>query len=349
MPRRDPVLTRRSILTGLAVGGGVAAGVALAGGFGRESQPGRPALGEDTPRPRPYMPPEGAVDVPPPRREFYLDAAESDGQTFGDLFLPASANPHLPIVVLVHGGGWEDDLGHEYMENFARDLASFDVAVWNIEYRRVGSGGGWPTTVADVCHAIDHLRHLSVGMSGRLDLGRVAVAGHSSGGHLALWAAGRRALPENLPGAKPQVPVVGCVSMAGVADLLRAEATGDRYVAALLGGSPSDKHQRYVDASPIEHLPTGIPVLCMHGSDDRVVLPEQSEDYVRRAQAAGDPARLEIVEGRHDPWGDVKGPAWQSARGTLLEMVGKSVQGAAPAPAPSSGPAPAPSPGAPTP
>ena len=28
-------------------------------------------------------------------------------------------------------------------------------AVWNIEYRRVGNGGGWPDTFADVAAAID--------------------------------------------------------------------------------------------------------------------------------------------------------------------------------------------------
>ena len=46
------------------------------------------------------------------------------------------------MVVLIHGGGWKDSLGLAYMENQARDLASFDVAVWNIEYRP-GRLGRW--------------------------------------------------------------------------------------------------------------------------------------------------------------------------------------------------------------
>lgn len=325
MPRRAPaVVSRRTMLTGLAVGGGMAAGYVISGAFEDSPDSRRETLAEDTPLRRQYSPPEGTVDVPPPRRVFYSEASRSEGQTFGDLYLPASANPALPVVVLVHGGGWEDDLGLAYMENASRDLASFDVAVWNIEYRRVGSGGGWPTTVSDVCDAVDHLAALSAGMRGRLDLASVVVCGHSAGGHLALYVAGRSALPPELPGSRPAVPVSGCVSLAGVSDLELAERAGDRYVPGLLGGRPNEKPERYRQASPISHLPTGVPVLCSHGADDPVVLPEQSERYVAAAVRAGDRARLEIVPGQHDPWGDIKGSAWQGVRTEILRMLGRS-------------------------
>lgn len=326
MPRYRTDRTRRSVLTGLAAGLGGAAGWALTSTLGDRADDGTDAhdaagQSSESVATRPYRPPEGTVPVREPRRFFYDEPGDTDGQTFGDLYLPESANPALPVVVLIHGGGWRDSLGLAYMENQARDLASFDVAVWNIEYRRVDSGGGWPITVADVCAAVDHLTEISARLDDRLNLRRVVVAGHSSGGHLALWIAGRERLPSSLPGSRPAVPVAGCVSLAGVADLLMAERAGDRYVNDLLGGRPEKRRQRYVDASPVTHLPTGVPVVCIHGRDDKVVRPEQSESYVRTARQAGDPARVTLVPGGHDPWGDITGDVWHDTRDTLLAMA----------------------------
>ncbi|KAA0918631.1 alpha/beta hydrolase [Dietzia sp. ANT_WB102] len=320
--RARPDLSRRALLVGMSAGLGGAAGWALTCALRvDDDDQGDAGQRADSVASRPYSPPEGAVPVREPRRFDYADPGDTDGQTFGDLYLPDSANPALPVVVLIHGGGWKDSLGRTYMDNQARDLASFDVAVWNIEYRRVDSGGGWPTTVADACDAVDYLAEISPQVENRLDLRRVVVAGHSAGGHLALWVAGRARLPSSLPGSRPAVPVSGCVSLAGVADLLMAERAGDRYVPSLLGGRPDSRRQRYVDASPVTHLPAGVPVVCIHGRDDKVVRPEQSESYVRAARRAGDPARVSLVPGGHDPWGDITGTVWHDTRDTLLTMA----------------------------
>ena len=69
------------------------------------------------------------------------------------------------------------------------------IATWNIEYRRLGeTGSGWPGTYLDVGRAVDHVR--AIAGEHHLDLGRVAVVGHSAGGHLAMWTAARRRLTE---------------------------------------------------------------------------------------------------------------------------------------------------------
>src|SRR5699024_4902357 len=85
--------------------------------------------------------------------------AADPGQNWADLYLPAGAQEvdSIPLAVLIHGGAWQDQLGADIFDPLARELASRGMAVYNIEYRRVGSGGGWPVTFRDVADALDHV------------------------------------------------------------------------------------------------------------------------------------------------------------------------------------------------
>ena len=138
------------------------------------------------------------------------------------------------------------------MEPLAADLVGRGYAAWNIEYRRVGQpGGGWPGTLEDVAAAIDKLADVAAtGVD--LDLSRVSVVGHSAGGHLALWAAGRGALDPGAPGAEPVVEVAAAVGLAPVTNLRMgaAERVGNGAVLDFLGGSPEEFPERYAVAEP---------------------------------------------------------------------------------------------------
>src|SRR4051794_8801364 len=122
----------------------------------------------------------------------------SDPNQFGDLWVPAGKGP-FPVVVLIHGGCWQAALpGTILMDYMAADLRAKGVAVWNLEYRRLGqAGGGYPGTFLDVAAGVDKLRNLAKARN--LDLSRVVVAGHSAGGHLTAWTAGRGRLPRTSP------------------------------------------------------------------------------------------------------------------------------------------------------
>ncbi len=109
--------------------------------------------------------------------------------------------------MLIHGGFWKAEYDLTLMDALAEDLVARGWAAWNIEFRRLGNGGGVPETLDDVSAAIDHLATLDV------DRSRVVAIGHSAGGQLAAWAATR----EN-----PRVALTGVVSQAGVLDLQRA-------------------------------------------------------------------------------------------------------------------------------
>ena len=112
-----------------------------------------------------------------------------DPSQFVDLVVPAGDGA-APVVVLLHGGFWSAQYGLDLMVPLAQDLQARGYATANVEYRRVGNGGGFPTTFDDVAAAVDALADVVDVPTGRaLDLDRVAVVGHSAGGWLArAWA-----------------------------------------------------------------------------------------------------------------------------------------------------------------
>jgi len=187
---------------------------------------------------------------------------------FGELYVPGSPGPH-PTVILIHGGYWRARYKLDLMDGLAEDLAGRGIAAWNIEYRRVGDvGGGWPATLNDVLRATQFIEQIA--RSYAIDLDRVAVAGHSAGGHLALWAA-----------AQDKTPFCRAISLAGVTDLKRAFELhlGAGATEQFLGGAPDEVPDRYGATSPIELLPIRAPQLLIHGTSDDVVPIELSDRF----------------------------------------------------------------------
>ncbi|HVL85845.1 MAG TPA: alpha/beta fold hydrolase [Pseudonocardia sp.] len=265
--------------------------------------------------------PRPAPGVTGPRRLGY----GPDGSMFGELSLPAGDGP-VPVVVVVHGGFWRRAYGLELGRPLAVDLANRGYAAWNVEYRRVGAGGGWPTTFDDAAAAVDLLAGAAQeAAGGRLDLDRVVAVGHSAGGHLAAWLAARPGLPAGAPGASPRVRLRGAVAQAGVLDLVDAVAggVGGSAVADLVGGRPEQVPERYELASPAARVPLGVPVVCVHGTADGNVPLRQSERYVAAARAAGDDAVLVALPGvDHFAVIDPDDDAWRVCRDAAVRLLG---------------------------
>lgn len=206
----------------------------------------------------------------------------------------ASLNGPRPAAVLLHGGFWRRRYGRELEGGIARDLAARGWAVWNVEYRRIGDGGGWPETLEDVAAAIDALADAPADV----DLERVVAIGHSAGGQLAVWAAARPGLPAGAPGAGPQVRITAAVAQAGALDLheLSRLRTSNAAVHELLDGTPAEVPQRYELASPLRRLPTGVPLLVVHGGRDGDVPVHVSREFAAAAVAAGDDCEIVVVD-----------------------------------------------------
>lgn len=249
-----------------------------------------------------------------------------DPSQWGELFLPGlpAGAKHQGVVVVIHGGYWRSQYGAELGEPLAMDLAAHGMAAWNLEYRRAGNGGGWPGTFQDVLAGIDKLRALAEPHS--LDLGKVVALGHSAGGHLAVWAAGR----ERLRGLGPEdglqmendgVRLTGVVSQSGVLNLAEAERLNlsDGAVRNLLGGPSSDFPGRHRIADPVAALPLDVPVFAVHATEDVDVPLSMSTTYADASRSGPVPAELVMVPGDHFALIDVGAEAYVTCR----DLVGR--------------------------
>jgi acetyl esterase/lipase len=237
----------------------------------------------------------------------------ADPQQFGELRRPAGTAP-CPVVVAVHGGFWQSQYDLGLMVPVCEALTKEGLATWNVEYRRLGDpGGGWPNTFLDVGAAADHLRALAPQHG--LELRHTLTLGHSAGGQLALWLAGRRWIREGELAKPRPLKLRGAVSLAGVVDLVRAYDIGFQGVGSLMGGSPVEVPQRYDTGSPAALLPLGIPQLLIHGTADAVVPEQLSVEYQREAKARGDEVRLESLQNvGHFELIDPTSAAWPRVR-----------------------------------
>ncbi len=244
---------------------------------------------------------------------------------FGELWLPAGKGPH-PVVVMIHGGCWLASLpGVELMAYAADDLRQRGLAVWNVDYRRIGeTGGGYPGTFEDIASAVDALRTL--GKTYALDLRNVVAVGHSAGGHLAMWAAARPRLAASsrLRGEHP-LPVKAVVSLAGILDLAAyrdrgpAACGGPRVIEMLVGAAARDPRVMFADTSPREMLPAGVPQTIISGALDPIVPAIFGRDYAVAASAAGDRVKEITIEGAgHFELIDPQSNAFESIRSAIL-------------------------------
>jgi acetyl esterase/lipase len=211
-----------------------------------------------------------------------------------DLWRPAGTDP-VPVVLMVHGGCWQTSIANRrLMDWVAADLRAEGIAVWNIDYRGVDrAGGGYPGTFLDVAAAADSLRDHAEAHA--LDLTRLVAVGHSAGGHLALWLAGRHRLPDASPLHTPDpLPIRHVVALGALPDLEAVAASPDNGcgtdVVDQLAGP--DRAGRFADISVPHLLPLGARQDIVAGREDRIVPYRFATDYAARALALGDAVYL---------------------------------------------------------
>lgn len=235
--------------------------------------------------------------VPPPRTVAYGPSPEQ----VGDLWLPEGIRD-ASVVVSIHGGYFAEPYRRDLHDPIVRELVHRGFAVWNIEYRRAGTGR-FADTTGDVWAAVDHLRAEFGSSSARL-----AVFGHSAGGYLAEWLAPH-------PAVDLVIPLAAASDLAGV---VRA-GWDDGAVTDWLGAGPDADPDLYAETDLVSRLPAGATHVLVHGTADQVVGVEQSRRLAAAVEESGDQGTLVELDGAgHYGFLDPR----EAAFGALVDHLG---------------------------
>ena len=167
---------------------------------------------------------------------------------------------HLPLLVLIHGGFWKPLYDRAHTEAMASALAATGWTVLTLEYRRIPHTPD--ATVQDIASALKNLPITVTQHNGKL-----LLAGHSAGGHLALWAAVKCA----------NLSLQGVLALAPAADLRLAHSLnlGDGAVMGFLGRDPVERS----DLDPKQLPAPAVAVSLVQGEADEIVPPSVAASY----------------------------------------------------------------------
>lgn len=211
-----------------------------------------------------------------------------------DLYLPQGreAGVRSPALVWIHGGGFMIGRKNEKRaQEICTTAAEAGYVAVSIDYKL--RDGAWPQNLFDCKNAVRFLRAHAAEY--RIDPDRIAVAGGSAGGHLALMVAftsGKAELESEglYPGVSSAVRCV--IDMYGITDLRTPRLTdaNDNPTATAkkpsslsrVFGATTDDDDVLRIASPVTHVTEDSPpVLILHGRADTSVGYPQSEELAR--------------------------------------------------------------------
>jgi len=267
-----------------------------------------------------------------------------DPLQYGELHLPAGDGP-FPVVTFLHGGCWRstDAMINSYRA-MSKAMTEHGIAAWNLQYRGATSpGGGWPGTWQDIANGFDALK--KVAESYPLDLQQAVVVGHSSGGHFGAWLAMRSQLPPHSEiYVEPQVNPMALVMTDAYINPLMIDSigeTGEIYcgeplLEKLVGGPVADNIDNFLQISPLEWLPWGIPqdyVVSTYRypvSLPRVLAQGKTSmrtppDYPALAVIAGDEINVRLISNEsHGAFTREGSRGYDAAISAVLRFLGKT-------------------------
>ena len=197
-----------------------------------------------------------------------------DTELHCDIYRPSAGTEKRMALVHFHGGGFargsKDTLAAQVKPITARGYVSITA-----QYRLSGVAK-WPSQIED---AETHIRWVRANASSLgIDPRRIAIVGHSAGGHIALFTAGQ-----------PDAALAACVAFYPQTDV--------KNIAQALMPPGSDE-AAINDASPITHIKEGYPPTAIfHGLSDVTIPPENSQRLLQALRGAKVPSELHTFAG----------------------------------------------------
>lgn len=219
-----------------------------------------------------------------------------------DLYVPEAAEETpRPLVVYIHGGGWEHGSKDNAGVLFGL-MKNRPYAGASINYRLTDQAR-WPAQIHDCKAAIRWLRGNAKAYA--IDPAKIAVFGISAGGHLVSMlgvTGGDKAMEGTLGMNTDQDTRVTCVlDFCGPSNFLTFGGKGSIVdpddpkgaLAKLIGGPLKDRQDMGKDASPVNHITSDdAPFLIIHGDKDNIVPYSQAQEFDEALEKASIPATL---------------------------------------------------------
>jgi acetyl esterase/lipase len=266
-----------------------------------------------------------------------------------DVYLPPHVSQPIPVVIVIHGGGWIEGTKEERVLEMMPYLQMGFAAV-NVEYRmeRVALA---PAAVED-CRCALHWVFANAEKY-HFDPSRIVLQGGSAGGHLALTtgmltpAAGfdRECRPagdywKGNPGKDEDPHVAAIVNWFGITDVLdELHGANAKGYAVVWLGDQTNADEIAKRVSPLNYVNSSTPpIITIHGDKDELVPYSQAVRLHQALDSAKVPNQLyTVVGGNHGGFSfDENQKAWAAVRQFLQEHVrglGSTVSGGSKGPA----------------
>lgn len=214
-----------------------------------------------------------------------------------DLYLPPKTSKATPVVINIHGGGWNH--GEKESQTGFSTFFKAGFAVANIEYRLTGQATA-PAAVEDTRCALIYLIKNAKDLN--IDVNKIVIMGGSAGGHLALMGGllgNDHRFDTNCPGVE-NIKVAAIIDKYGISDvwdwgygLIKTSKSAVNW----LGGKAKDEAFAK-SVSPIFYVnKNSPPTFIVHGDADPTVPYQQSVDLHKKFVAAGVKTEFITVEG----------------------------------------------------
>ena len=255
------------------------------------------------------------------------------GKVLGmDIVRPAEQAGPLPVILFIHGGGWQAGNKRDGLQTLY-GLAKQGYVAASVQYR-LAPDSHFPAQIHDVKAAVRYVRSHAQELN--IDPDRIGIMGGSAGAHLALLLA-TTDRADGLEGTNEGDEVVSSrvqavFSVAGPTDLTPVFPKSSEYmVNAFIGQTRADAPDQYAKASPIHYVSAGdTPIFAVHGTKDELVPYEQVPAMVAACQKAGVSMELITIEdGGHGGGG--KPEDWANAVVKAVEFFNRNLKDKKPA------------------